>query len=301
MKSDGPMLCRAALESPRVSQDLHHWIDVTFGFKLMGEAAVVAKNVALPPVNPTAARRSGRTQLFTSPHPPRRRAAASQDPSANPTQHFRVADASESAGEDSGYLLDCLAELELRFHASAKGSEQTSGRGDLPDPGGTLRLGREPCGGTGGLANLRTAEPDSDLDLQARGGDERLEGLPQHGGRVNGSSVRASGACFLEAEEGAQAHLGSGEVMAYGASSAGLWDGQAADVAAVGRIAVQLYCETYIHASPSDTRYDSSASFWPSFLLDCLALLCLVGVGRGLVLRSKRMLMNIGDRAMLIK
>jgi WD repeat-containing protein 81 len=64
-------LHRAALESDRVSQQLHHWIDITFGCMLSGQAAVDAKNVTLSS-SPSVPRCSGRRQLFQLPHPRRR-------------------------------------------------------------------------------------------------------------------------------------------------------------------------------------------------------------------------------------
>ena len=63
--------CRAALESKRVSSMLHHWIDVTFGYKLKGDAAVEAKNVALKGESSGCYGLGGRAQLFTKPHPAR--------------------------------------------------------------------------------------------------------------------------------------------------------------------------------------------------------------------------------------
>ncbi len=88
---------RGALESDYVSDRLHHWIDLTFGCLLSGNAAVAAKNVPLhcvsvfdpllsaahpsPPnlcrprqaFGICCAERSGFVQLFTEPHPRRLR------------------------------------------------------------------------------------------------------------------------------------------------------------------------------------------------------------------------------------
>ncbi|XP_050216063.1 protein GFS12 isoform X2 [Mercurialis annua] len=64
-------LHRDALESDRVSSQIHHWIDITFGYKMSGQAAVAAKNVMLPSSEPTIPLSAGRRQLFTRPHPAR--------------------------------------------------------------------------------------------------------------------------------------------------------------------------------------------------------------------------------------
>lgn len=67
-------LHRNALESNRVSFQLHNWIDITFGYKMSGEAAISAKNVMLPASTSTIPRSTGRRQLFSQPHPPRQNA-----------------------------------------------------------------------------------------------------------------------------------------------------------------------------------------------------------------------------------
>lgn len=72
-----------ALESKRASSQLHEWIDLNFGYKLTGQAAVDAKNVALPATNPTALATSGRVQLFHKPHPPRHPPAPLHTPHRN--------------------------------------------------------------------------------------------------------------------------------------------------------------------------------------------------------------------------
>ena len=62
---------RAALESPRVSKLLHHWIDLNFGYALYGEASIREKNVHLPYKDICFPRNRGRFQIFTDSHPSR--------------------------------------------------------------------------------------------------------------------------------------------------------------------------------------------------------------------------------------
>ncbi|XP_055344163.1 LOW QUALITY PROTEIN: WD repeat-containing protein 81-like [Paramacrobiotus metropolitanus] len=61
---------RAALESDYVSQHLHHWIDLNFGYKLTGKEAIEAKNVVLSMhLPPRGLKNHGIQQLFAVAHP----------------------------------------------------------------------------------------------------------------------------------------------------------------------------------------------------------------------------------------
>jgi serine/threonine protein kinase len=85
---------REMLESDYVSAALHHWIDLNFGYKLSGEAAVDAMNVPLVPLFPELSLVHGPrfVQLFDKPHP--RRLALS--PPAKQTLMYKTPEKSVS-------------------------------------------------------------------------------------------------------------------------------------------------------------------------------------------------------------
>jgi len=122
---------RAALESPRVSGELHHWIDLTFGYKLRGEAAHAAKNVPLndPQHFP---RCHGFPMLFAAPHPPRACIPRSSSAAAATLTDLVSADtagrppaaASSAAGWAAGGR-DGVASVTSDTASSVAGSEAT--------------------------------------------------------------------------------------------------------------------------------------------------------------------------------
>ena len=94
------------LESDHVSSQLHHWIDLNFGYKLTGRAAVEAKNVVLDIVKPKSGLScNGVLQLFKTPHPARALSSAFEDPPSQTVtgQHKQVdARRNLSSGQGAG-------------------------------------------------------------------------------------------------------------------------------------------------------------------------------------------------------
>lgn len=115
-------LHREALESKRVSSQLHHWIDITFGYKMSGKAAVSAKNVMLHSADSAFPRSEGRRQLFSLPHPVRRGVTSAlcyKDPISATNHHNQWAEMrSHTSPHDSNYLEELEEALTFAEHTS---------------------------------------------------------------------------------------------------------------------------------------------------------------------------------------
>lgn len=246
----------AALESPHVSRHLHGWIDLIFGAKQQGEAALEADNlfhpltyegaVDLDAVEDPRERAAleaqvnefGQTpkQLFAAPHPPRRvertAASAAPEPSAatpSPSRAQRLQSQKSSEGAPGRQAaMSLLATLVAVTRAEEAPEEAATG-------------GRE--GGEGGAGGAGPAPERSDAPeggprgLGGDGLDELARLVAFDEAEAPAASPRGGRWAFVsDVERTAAAKAVNGEVLALAAAGGRVYIGGTDGAVAVCRV-----------------------------------------------------------------
>ena len=215
-----PFSCREALESERVSLQLHSWIDLTFGFKLLNPAARIARNVHLSHQRRPGALYAPRTaQIFDQAHPqrvPLRTGASSARWNGSPVEtphlrrdgeekafaHVRDAAAVSPTHESTGASeftesLRLLEEAELHGAASS-GTQSPHHVGDAAADADAACADTEQDGEIQRFDCCSGEQLDvqgiARIALQIYADQLLLDGWPQHTSSALGSAV-AAGAC----------------------------------------------------------------------------------------------------------